>query len=235
MTFDEETAVRLVTVPGTPYVRLDKDENMRRVVAEQGTIICERHIAALPEVQALHCGDLVLDVGAFIGDTALIFAQRGATVYAFEPQIDAYCAALINCRRSPLITVVNAAVGNGELVLLNEDPMAGNSGTRTVRKDRAGFVALKLSGQGFTRRVTFIKIDVEGFEPAVVAGAIELIKRDWPILLIEIYPALLGRQGWTGADVTVPLHKLGYTTREAIGNHTEPRWDILCMPPARPA
>jgi len=234
MSFNEEQAVRLVTVPGTPYVRLEQDENMKRVVEQQGTIVCERHIAALPEVRALGPNDLVLDVGAFIGDTAIIFADRGAKVYAFEPQVDAFCAALINCRGRSNITVLNTAVGNGEPVMPNQDPIAGNLGTRTVRRDHAGPIAIRLSDLPLPLfGVTFIKIDVEGFEPAVINGAMELIAINRPILLIEIYPELLARQGWTATDVTAPLLELGYTIREAIGNSTEPRWDILCTPPRK--
>lgn len=81
------------------------------------------------------------------------------------------------------------------------------------------------------RRVTFIKIDVEGFEPSVIQGALQLLKRDKPTLLIEIYPMLLARHGFTAADVINPLRAIGYSRiTEAIGNSTEPRWDILCKP-----
>lgn len=231
MNNDQE--VRLVSVPGTPFVRLAQDENMRRASAETGTIICETSIAELSEVKDLGPMDIVLDIGAFIGDTALIFASRGASVYAFEPQFDAFCAALINCRHKPFIHVINAAVGNGERVSTAEDPINDNSGTRTVRSDHNGREAVRLSEESFGRRVTFIKIDVEGFEPSVVAGAIELIKRDWPILLIEIYPFMLARHGFTPSDVTDRLQVLGYTIREAIGNSTEARWDVICLPPDR--
>lgn len=225
--------INLVTAPGTPYVRLAQDENMRRVVADRGTIICEQHIANLPEVRALGINDFVMDVGAFIGDTALIFGERGCRVVGFEPQIDAYCAAIFNTRDLPFVTIFNLAVGDGEPVECNEDPMAGNSGTRTVVVSPAGTETVRLSKFNYGQRVSFIKIDVEGFEASVVRGALELIAKDLPIILVEIYPALLARQGTTEEDVISPIRDLGYTIEEAIGNRTEPRWDLICRPPSK--
>lgn len=49
-------------------------------------------------------------------------------------------------------------------------------------------------------RVTFIKVDVEGFEPSVVEGAHGLIDRDRPSLLLEIEDRRLVRYGRTTAD-----------------------------------
>lgn len=226
--------INLVTTSDSIWVWLAQDENMKRVVAERGTIVCEQHIAALPEVRALGVNDLVLDVGAFIGDTALIFRDHGATVWGFEPQIDAYCAAIINTHPFPEIRIWNLAVGNGELVECNEDPIAGNAGTRTVVVSPAGRRSFRLSDLDCRgRRVTFIKIDVEGFEASVIRGALDLIRRDLPIILVEIYPALLTRQGTTEEDVVSPIRALGYTIEEAIGNRTEPRWDLICRPPSK--
>lgn len=44
-------------------------------------------------------------------------------------------------------------------------------------------------------RVSFIKVDVEGFEPAVIAGASATIDRDRPSLLLEIEDRHLARYG----------------------------------------
>lgn len=233
-TFTSPQRFDLVSIPGTPYVALAYDRNLTPRALAAGTIVVELEIAALPVVQALGPGSVVWDVGAFIGDTALIFADRGAHVVAFEPQVDAYLAALWNTRhpKHGHIVVENLAVGAGQLVSCNQDPMAGNLGTRTVRRDPAGVKAVTLSSYARDNGHLphFVKIDVEGFEPAVILGGLDLFVECRPTLLVEIYPALLARQGWTEKDVVDPLERIGYRCTEAIGNRTEPRWDILCVP-----
>lgn len=49
-------------------------------------------------------------------------------------------------------------------------------------------------------KVTFIKVDVEGFEPSVVDGAAKTISRDLPSLLLEIEDRRLIRYGKVTAD-----------------------------------
>lgn len=232
MNYNTDTRISLTPLKGTPFVYLSDDANMARAAKELGTIVVEREIAALPEVKALGPDDLVLDVGAFIGDTALIFAANGAQVVGFEAQEDAYTAAVINTRAHPNIKMRNQPVGNAAFVWPACDPTNGNLGTRTVREGMFADAVQAVPLDYFLspKRVTFLKIDVEGYEPAVLQGANQLIQQDRPIILVEIYPAMLQRQGFTPEDVTGPLLGMGYQLREAIGNSSEPRWDILATP-----
>lgn len=232
----EPLKINLVHIPGSRFVALADDKNLTPKAIERGTIVIEDQIAALPEVQALDSNDVVYDVGAFIGDTALIFARQGATVYAFEPQPDAYYCCRSNVQEhGGQVSCFRWAIGNGEYVFNNNDPINGNLGTRTVARapiGKGGQCAYKLDSivkAPTFKPPTFIKIDVEGYEPAVVLGALETLRIYKPTLLIEIYPELLRRQGWTPDDITKPLLKLGYKIHEAIGNSSEPRWDIICM------
>jgi FkbM family methyltransferase len=233
MIFQTHTRIDLVTIPGTHYVALAQDKNLTPKAIKAGTIMLETEVADLPEVRALGPEDVVLDVGAFIGDTALIFAAGGALVHAFEAQADAYFAALWNTKHEEHVIMYHAAVGNGQRVAINQDPIGGNLGTRTVGEvilgRPAGTFAQRLDDMAANTWPTFIKIDVEGFEPAVIAGAHELLTNHKPTVLVEIYPELLARNGWTAADVTGPLEALGYRWREAIGNSSEPRWDIIAI------
>lgn len=57
------------------------------------------------------------------------------------------------------------------------------------------------------QKVDFLKIDVEGFEGQVLAGAKEIIKRDRPILFLEVHPHLLGRFGFDTDQIFDFLHK----------------------------
>jgi FkbM family methyltransferase len=219
----------LTPLPGTPYVYLTDDANMAKWAPIRGTICIEHEIAALPEVKALGPNDVVIDVGAFIGDTALIFGQNGARVFAYEPQVDAYCAALVNTVARRNVHVFRCAIGGGEMVRQNQDPIAGTLGTRTVHMgDGEQSWALDALFPSYFPWVNFIKIDVEGFEPSVILGALKLLARCKPTLLVEVYPEMLARQGYTENDITEPLLSLGYTIKECIGNRSEPRWDIMC-------
>lgn len=229
MTFPTHTRIDLVTIPGTHYVALAGDKNLTPKAVAARTIMLETEVANLPEVRALGPEDVVLDVGAFIGDTALIFAANGALVHAFEAQTDAYFAALWNTKHEEHVLLYHSAVGNGERVAINQDAIAGNLGTRTVARVEKGTTAQRLDDLAVNTWPTFIKIDVEGFEPSVIAGARGLLIVHKPTVLVEIYPELLARNGWTPADVTEPLKALGYQLREAIGNSSEPRWDVIAI------
>lgn len=222
-----------VSVPGTNYVFLRGDTNMAKHALAKGTILIDDEMAVLPEVMALGPDDFVLDVGAFIGDTALLFAKNGATVWGWEAQRDARMAAYHNTDGNERIEIFGEPVGNGEKVRNNEDGIGGNLGTRTVRRSETGVTTFRLDDipKQTLRPVTFVKIDVEGFEPSVIAGGLELFKRDKPTLLIEVYPEMLKRQGYEANDIYRPLLELGYVIKEAIGNRSEPRWDILCKMP----
>jgi FkbM family methyltransferase len=60
-------------------------------------------------------GKIVLDVGAECGDTALYYASKGATVFAFEPVKAHYDAMIrnlsLNSKLAEKITPINAAIG----------------------------------------------------------------------------------------------------------------------------
>ena len=61
--------------------------------------------------------------------------------------------------------------------------------------------------------ISFIKIDVEGYEPKVLAGAEQTIKRNWPVLCVEI--------NTPGNDSKQILESWGYVLKEIddLQNH----------------
>lgn len=59
-------------------------------------------------------------------------------------------------------------------------------------------------------RVDFMKVDVEGFEAAVLQGAERTIERHRPSLLLEIEDRHLDKYGMTSCEVTKPLRARGY-------------------------
>lgn len=229
MIFTESKTIALRTIPGTPYIALDADTNFTPKAIAEKTLLLERAISELPEVKALDETHTALDVGAFIGDTAIILGHNGARVVAFESQCDAFLCAFWNTIHDSNIFINHGALGDGEKVSCNEDPIDGNLGTRTTTPDRRGAPSICIDDLNLGK-IDFIKIDVEGAELHVLLGAVETLKRDKPILLIEIFPEMLAKHSSSKERIYDFLTKLGYFITEAIGNSSEPRWDILAKP-----
>jgi FkbM family methyltransferase len=150
-------------------------------------------------------GDLCFDIGAHLGDRTMHFLKLGARVVAVEPQ-PLLLAALRrrfggNPRFSLVAAALGAASGRAELAV---DPM-----NPTVATLSPEFVAQAGQSRGFRRtrwrerievEVTtldaliaahgvpnFCKIDVEGYEHAVLEG----LTRPLPALSLEYLPAAL--------------------------------------------
>lgn len=209
-------------------VALADDLNLTPEAIKQNTICLENSIADLPEVESLKHTDIVIDVGAFIGDTALIFGECGATVLAFEPQDDAFFCMQYNTMRYDNIICFNEAVGNGEFVELCSETIGGNLGTRAVATSTKGNRSMRLDDLILdeAERVALIKIDCEGFEPNVILGAKELIKKHKPVIVCEVYPELLAKFGYDKNDIYLPLVDMGYSITTSVGEENSVRWDI---------
>lgn len=61
-------------------------------------------------------------------------------------------------------------------------------------------------------KIDFMKIDVEGFENEVLLGAGELIKRDRPIIFVEVF-----EKNRNAVEKTI--HHLGYVLKEKWGDN----------------
>jgi FkbM family methyltransferase len=138
--------------------------------------------------------DYVLDIGANIGCTALLFGKMAKMVHAFEPSPTTYSYLLKNVRSSGLANIETKNFGLGS--------QRGDTQLTFARSNRAGgFVSnqTKASAGHVTEpihlekvddlsipRVDFIKIDVEGFEKYVLQGAEVTLVRDQPVVALEL-------------------------------------------------
>lgn len=147
---------------------------------------------------------IVVDVGAFIGDTAKWFEDF--PLITFEPQRDAFMCLTHNIQRGLHYPF---PVGNGERVKLSFGE-GGNMGGRwsesgeDVRTIRIGDLGLPSLG--------LLKIDVEGWEPKVLEGAMETIAKYKPIVVAEINEPALKRFGFSATSITEKLP--GWTAKE---------------------
>src|SRR4051794_37592702 len=99
-----------VIIPGTQYLALMADRYITPQCLQLRRLDWDRSFLEIPEVEAtLKPGNVVFDVGAYIGDTTRLFLDRGCTVYAFEPYDDAYECLKHNC---PDAQCFHSAVGD---------------------------------------------------------------------------------------------------------------------------
>lgn len=169
-------------------------------------------------------GDVVLDVGAFLGTHTLALAAmvgRDGSVLSFEPR-GSICEILKNnVRRNSLsqVEVYGYALGRqaGELLIEAVDTQAvENFGGLSL--EEASPVAnvptekiyLKTIDQLGLPRIDFIKIDAEGMEADVIAGAHVSLGAHGPLIFAECNDLDGGSQTW------LSLTRLGYVLYGAI-------------------
>lgn len=174
-------------------------------------------------------GTAVLDVGANVGFYALRFAAHvGATgkVIAFEPEPENFgqlCRAIARTRHGVQIDAVRAAAaeytGSAWLALNPNNPADHRLATagipvKTVRIDDE-------IGAREWPAVSLIKIDVQGAEPRVVAGAEETLRRFRPALFLEVDIATSDDGGRGIGELLQFLYRRGYRgyvlTRHLVG------------------
>jgi FkbM family methyltransferase len=138
-------------------------------------------------------GRTAVDVGAHIGLFTAPLAERHDRVIALEPNRDA-ARRLMSIADSNAV-VLTAAGGNRSGVETLYVPVRSGravsalsslaSDGRDSAKDRALPTVVLAIDQLDLADVDFLKIDVEGFEPEVLAGAAGTIERCAPVILIE--------------------------------------------------
>jgi FkbM family methyltransferase len=178
-------------------------------------------------------GGHILDAGAQIGYTASLFAEAlspGFKVYAFEPEPENFSFLLetIASRRAQgAIIPIHAAVGDraGSVDLWRNPAHPGDHrvASETFRQQAGasiGTIEVRLvSLDGFLAStedpaapVAFVKIDVQGYEPAVCRGMAGLLERCPDVAVaIELAPTELAAQGFGLADVVGPLRDRGHS------------------------
>src|SRR5262245_61235919 len=150
-------------------------------------------------------GDLVFDIGAHAGNRVRGFASLGCRVVALEPQPDFARLLRSLFRRSSQITIIEAAVaevsGRRWLSLSERTPTVTTLAAtwRDARARDPDFARVRWNRRIEIDTVTldqlidrfgipaFVKIDVEGSEPAVLAG----LGRALPALSFEYLPRAL--------------------------------------------
>lgn len=188
---------------------------------------------AEPELRGLRGlvkpGDSVIDVGAAHGMYTVPLARlvgAAGRVDAFEPhpRQQSTLRRWARVLRARTVTVNASAAGReqGQLTMRlpivlglpiygRAHPTEGASPQRvgeSVRHWSTPIMAIDdwVLEQGI-ERLSFIKVDVEGFEPQVLEGAANTISRDLPSLLLEIEDRHLARYAGDAAAFTAEIER----------------------------
>ena len=172
-------------------------------------------------------GDVVADVGVYIGLYTVALAQRVGTtgrVVAFEPDPSNYMVArqhVVLNGLSERVELIQTAVGakDGQVGF---SPHA-ESGHVVASTNGSGvrFVECVTLDRVFAgRRLDILKIDVEGYEEMVLRGAQHLLSdpgRSPRALYIEVHPYAWPALGATSESLLALLTELGYRTTTVEG------------------
>lgn len=185
----------------------------------------------------------ILDIGSHIGYHSLAYSQLNpsAKIYAFEPQSKVYELLNENLERNGIknVQASNVALSNKSgYFTLSETISDGNTPNQpieygTSKEFNLGGVSLGEGGEVVKTMtidelklegVEFIKIDVEGAEPLVIAGGEETIKKYRPAICFEENQKTITKEmrkifGYEDTRTTIELLKsYGYTTFVKIVN-----------------
>lgn len=174
----------------------------------------------------------ILDIGANIGYTATVFARaagEGFRVYAFEPESFNFAllerAARATAARGRIVPV-RAAAGEADGTLnlwrnpahhgdhrVVTGPLAG-SGLDPAEIDQVPVVRLDrfVRDAGIADRIGLVKIDVQGYELAVLRGLREtLIASPGAAVTLEYMPEAMEALGFSPPDLLAELAHAGFT------------------------
>lgn len=144
----------------------------------------------LQDIQAnVSAGDLVLDVGANIGNHTLYLAAIAeCKVVSFEPNaslIEALRRSVEINQLSERVTLmpygVGHSAGQGHFAAIMQENLGGQS----IEIGEGDIRIVALDELELPGRVRLIKIDVEGMELPVLQGAAGLIEKDRPLIYVE--------------------------------------------------
>ncbi len=140
----------------------------------------------------------VLDIGANIGCTSILFGNIAEKVYSFEPSPSTFSYLEKNVRSARLEQVIPVNVGLGkeagtfELTFAKNNRSGGFVSNLMSASDGHEVEQIRImKGDDFIlerkiSKIDFIKIDVEGFEMSVIQGLSATIERDRPVVALEL-------------------------------------------------
>jgi len=209
-----EERLKHALIPGPLYLRNLAARRLRRG---------EPELHAVPLLA--EPGSVAIDIGANKGVYSYLLSRTCRAVEAFEPnpKIFDLLRRCVPANVSVHEVALSNATGTAEMMLpIHRTGRYSNQGgtlqTKKVEGREFGTWPVeqrRLDSYGFTD-VSFIKIDVEGFELEVLEGGAETLARERPALLIEIDEAQSKRPLSETFQALADYGYDGYCLRQAL-------------------
>ncbi|GHD61149.1 hypothetical protein GCM10017083_48170 [Thalassobaculum fulvum] len=213
--FGDGLALRFARHPAAEYF-------MTRVLPKDGV-----HEPELVEYlkRTLRHRDVVVDIGAHTGYVSCVAAALGATVIAVEMQPTLIPMIQLNAALNDLWSVhpLCAAIGdrNGMVPTYRINPSPGTQSAvwhwetskfpfGSVNHDCIPCLTLDSLFPG-PELPSLVKVDVEGAEGRVLAGAGDLIRKRQTRFMVEVHAHLLPKYGTRLPDLLAPFEADGWT------------------------
>jgi hypothetical protein len=206
-----------------------------------------------PLLKRLRPGDTVLDIGGNIGIYALTMAKcvKAGKVITFEPDPKNFARLGEHITMNPGLNVVARSMGVGaeEATHRLYQVVDSNSGMNRIvtavdLKSQFPYTDVRVAPLSAALRdipvdrIDVIKIDVEGFEGAVLRGSEDVIRRFKPVLFIELDDDNLLANGDSARALIDHVEAMGYRVLDgqtelpisATRDLAHCQFDILCLP-----
>jgi len=177
--------------------------------------LSEKFASILNQAKKNNIKGIVLDIGSCFGYYSLIAGQSDFRSIAFEPNpqtlqilkrnVDLSGKGMVSIREVGL-----SNISGQKKITMPSGNVGGSSLTDTDTEDSIQVEIRRLNDEPIDGKVIICKIDVEGYEPEVIQGGLETIRRSKvDFILIEISSKFCPLEKLIG-QVFIPLWKEGY-------------------------
>ena len=184
-------------------ITLDGDTRMEESLRKDGAYMYADIEACLPYISGT-----IVDVGAHVGLWTIPMSRKATKVIAIEPFLPTFELLQKNILANNVenVTLLNTLLG---------DPSKKYSLGNTVSSGSNHYLENgTLNGETLdtliSEKISFIKIDVEGMEPEVLAGAHRIIGESRPRFIIEVNPRVLKKVGKRPSDISKYLPRYNF-------------------------
>lgn len=134
--------------------------------------------------------EVFVDCGAFDGDSTEKFIKYYGTykhIYAYEPSAENIQACQDNLKKYDNVTVRQCGVGEKEAFLSMDSNGASSTFMRERQTSAGDGIQIISLDEDILEKITYCKMDIEGFEIPALLGAKRHIQNDFPKLAISLY------------------------------------------------
>jgi FkbM family methyltransferase len=180
----------------------------------------------------LYKGGNFLDIGSNMGQYVVSMApfvrKAGARIFSVEPVAVNLARQTTNVELNgcaDLVEYATEVLGDSEGTVYMTGQFESSSVNALVAKDGTHPFPLttldRLAEERGWRGIGAVKIDVEGYEPAVLRGGMQLFARERPLLLAEFNRERMAINGFDMSESWRMLQELGYRGHAAVGGELQ--------------